>query len=111
MNLISKKPWWWFITGKKWGTVAMTWGKNVYITEKDMRPDILAHEQKHIEQNKGKWYISLWFLIRSTFDDKFYRRLEDEAKQAQIKSIYEDCWNNGMRSKREILKEITKRVQ
>lgn len=82
-KLITNKPWWWFLTGKKWGTVAMTFGNRVYIHPKDIREDILVHERVHIKQNKGKWYISLWFLIRSTIQPKFYKQLELEAYIAQ----------------------------
>lgn len=100
MKLITKRPWWWAITGKKWGTVAMCWGSNIYGDEKTLaRGDIIAHEMKHIEQNKGKWYISLWFLIRSTFDDKFYQRIEFEARQAQLRYIYENSRDTSLRSK------------
>lgn len=99
MRIINKKPWWWFITGKKWGTVAMTWGNTVYGTREGLRPDIMAHEMEHIRQNKGKWYISLWFLIRCTFDEKFYKRLEYEATQAQLRYLYENYRNNGLRAK------------
>lgn len=102
-KIISKKPFWWFLTGRKWGTVAMTWGSTIYCKEDQLRPDIIAHEEVHIKQCKGKWYISLWFLIRSTFDDKFYQKLEHEAKMAQMKVyFYENNRNNGSRTKREI---------
>ena len=101
IRLVKNKPWWWdFLTGKDWEITAMTWGNTIYGGEKALsRPDIMAHEMCHVKQNKGKWYISLWFLIRSTFDSKFYNQLEFEARQAQLKYIYENSRNNGSWSK------------
>lgn len=99
MKLITSKPWWWFITGKPWGSVALTWGNTVYCAEDKVREDILVHERVHIKQCKGKWYISLWFLIRCMVDDKFYQKLEREAKNEQIKYVLKYSGNNGRRSK------------
>lgn len=99
-RIVSKKPWWWSITGREWGTVAMTWGKTIYGSPQALRPDIIAHEKHHIIQNKGRWYISLWFLIRSMFDEAFYERLESEARQAQLRFIInENRGNNGSGTK------------
>lgn len=109
-NFITKKPWWWFITCREWGTVAMTWGNNIYGSPEALRPDIIAHELHHIKQNKGKWYISLWFLVRSTFDDKFYQKLEFDARQAQLRFIYENSRNNGLRTTRKIPRKVSKRI-
>lgn len=92
-KIITKKPFWWIITGREWGTVAMTWGNRIYGSREALRADIIAHEIEHIKQNKGKWYISLWFLIRSTFDKKFYDKLEFDARQAQLRYIYENSRN------------------
>lgn len=89
-KIINKKPFWWFITGRKWGSVAMTWGNNIYCPRDKLTDDILIHEKVHIRQNKGKWYISLWFLIRSTFDDKFYQKLEWEAKKEQMNYLFKN---------------------
>lgn len=98
MKLVTKKPFWWFITGREWGTVAMTWGDKIYGSPEALRPDIIAHEMEHIRQHKGKWYVSLWFLIRSTFDHKFHEKLESEARRAQLRYIYENSRNNGSRT-------------
>lgn len=88
-KILTKKPFWWFLTGKEWGDVALTWGNRIYCREDRLRDDILVHERVHIRQNKGKWYLSLWFLIRSTFDNKFYRKLEKEAYEEQYKYLCE----------------------
>ena len=98
MKLITSKPWWWFITGKEWGSVAMTWGDTVYCAEDKVREDILVHERVHIKQCNGKWYISLWFLIRSMVDDKFYRRLEHEAYMAQMEYATKNYRDHGRRT-------------
>ncbi len=98
MKLITSKPWWWFITGKLWGDVAMTWGDKVYCAKDKVREDILVHERVHIKQCRGKWYISLWFLIRCSVDSKFYNKLEDEAYKAQRIYLYENYRNNGRRT-------------
>ena len=89
-KIVNKKPFWWFITGKSWGEVAMTWGNIIYCPLDKLTDDILVHERVHIRQNKGKWYISLWFLIRSTFDDRFYQRIEWEAKREQMQYLYDN---------------------
>lgn len=99
LNLVHNKPWWWFMTGRKWGEVAMTFGDKVYVKEDQARPDVLVHESVHVRQCKGKWYISLWFLIRSTFDDKFYRDLEEEAEVEQMNYVYENNRDNGLWTK------------
>ena len=98
MKLITSKPWWWAITGKEWGSVAMTFGSNVYCAKDKVREDILVHERVHIRQNKGKWYISLWFLIRCMVDDKFYQSLEQEAYNAQYKYLNENNRNRSLRA-------------
>lgn len=97
MKLITSKPWWWFITGKEWGSVAMTWGNRVYCAKDKVRKDILVHERVHIKQCKGKWYISLWFLLRCSVDNKFYKKLEDEAYMAQFKYLHENSRNRSLR--------------
>lgn len=96
MKLQTSKPWWWFITGKEWGSVAMTFGNTVYLKEDKVREDILVHERVHIKQCKGKWYISLWFLIRCMVDDKFYQKLEWEAKKEQIDYAIKNYRNRGL---------------
>lgn len=81
MNLITKKPWWWFITGKEWGTVAMTWGKNVYVHEVHMENErILRHEACHVRQHRGSWWVALYHFIRSNLSSEYYERMEAEAK-------------------------------
>lgn len=99
MRLEIKKPWWWFLTGKKWGEVAMTWGATIYCEEDKLRDDVLIHELEHVRQNRGKWYLSLWFLIRGTVDKKFYEKLEMEAKRAQFHYLNANHRLDGLRTK------------
>lgn len=84
MNLITKKPWWWFITGRQWGDVAMTWGKNVYIAEDKIRGEILAHEMCHVRQHKGSNWVALYHFIRANLSNDYYNKMEEEATQAQL---------------------------
>jgi hypothetical protein len=83
MKLITKKPWWWFITGRRWGEVAMTWGNNVYCAEDKWTPRIRRHEECHVRQHKGSNWVAFYHLVRSTFSEEYYNKLEDEAKKCE----------------------------
>lgn len=99
-KIVSKRPWWWFITGRKWGEVAMTFGDTIYCQEDKLRPDILVHELVHVRQHKESKLYAFYILMRSTLDNDFYEKLEREAKNAQIKYILEhdNRRDDGVRS-------------
>lgn len=105
-RIITKKPWWWIITGKNWGDVAMTWGNNIYIHEDKIREDVIVHEKVHVRQHKGNWFYALYIFIRSTFSKEFYDRLEFEAyiEQYDYLKKHENNRDNGSRTKRKISK-------
>lgn len=83
MKLITKKPFWWIITGRKWGDVAMTWGNNVYIAEDKITARILRHEACHVRQHRGSWWVALYHFIRSTLSEDYYNKMEEEAKRCE----------------------------
>ena len=82
MKLVTKKPWWWFITGAKWGECAVTLGSSIYYP-KELPPPILEHEKVHIKQCGGSVLMHL-FLMHLPLE--MYRLMEQEAHQAQYKS-------------------------
>lgn len=83
MKIVTKRPWWWGVTGVKWGSHAMTWGNNVYIAEDKISPRILRHEACHVRQHKGSWWVALYHFIRMNLSEKYYNKMEDEAKQCE----------------------------
>lgn len=83
MKIVYKKPWWWVITGREWGEVAMTWGDTIYCTKERLTPRILRHEACHVRQHRGSRAIAFYHLIRSIFSEKYYNKMEQEAKQCE----------------------------
>lgn len=83
MRVVTKKPWWWAITGQAWGNVAMTWGNTVYIRQDRITSKVLRHEACHVKQHRGSWWVALYHFIRSTMSVKYYNRMENEAKQCE----------------------------
>lgn len=83
IKIVHKKPWWWSITGREWGSVAMTWGNTIYCRQDKLTPRILRHETCHVRQHKGSGWIALYQFIRSNFSEKYYNKMEEEAKQCE----------------------------
>lgn len=85
MKIITKKPWWWFLTKVPWGKAAVTLGDSIYFPTL-LPPWIIAHERVHIRQCKGSVLRHLWLMYKSS-DMKFYEDLERPAHQAQYKEM------------------------
>lgn len=84
-KIVTKEPFWWFITGKKWGDVAMTFGNVIYCRADKLTPDVLAHEMVHLKQHKYSKLYAFYILIRSSLNHKFHDKLELEATTEQFK--------------------------
>lgn len=82
-KLITKKPWWWFIVGREWGTVAMTWGSRVYCAENKWSHRIRRHEECHVRQHRSSWWVALYHFVRANLSEEYYNRMEAEAKSCE----------------------------
>lgn len=84
-KIITKKPFWWFITGKPWGSVAMAFGDTIYCSKDKLTDEIIAHEKVHLRQHKYSKLYATYILIKCTFNNKFYEELEREAYREQLR--------------------------
>ena len=91
MKLSKKKPLIWPLVklcfpSATWGTVIVTWGDTVYCAQ-DLNSSLIAHEQVHVDQQKGNWLYGLWWWMQYIVSNEFRLKTELPAHQAEYKQV------------------------